>query len=157
MSTKMRKKSRLQAPTQGDGNILQSRNLPTSASAVARANKERPQAKAQPKRNLRPWIVAGIGVLGLIVVLLFLLGVFKDDAKPIPNSPEGRILFLRSMPDGARNLFAVNPDGQGQVQVTRDLIIEGSWSWSPDGRRIAAQVGEKGQSEVAVITLGPDG
>jgi Tol biopolymer transport system component len=61
------------------------------------------------------------------------------------------------MPDGARNLFAVNPDGEGQVQITRDLIIEGSWSWSPNRRLIAAQVGEKGQSEVALITLGPDG
>jgi TolB protein len=85
-----------------------------------------------------------------------MLNFATNNVEPAPLSPEGRILFMRTAPDSTRNLFIVNPDGEGQVQVTQDLLIEGSWSWSPDGRFVVVQVNQQGQSEIARLTLGPD-
>lgn len=64
---------------------------------------------------------------------------------------------MRATPDGSRrDLFVVNPDGTNQQQITRDVLIEGATSWSPDGRRIIAQASVEGISRIVRFTIGPD-
>jgi Tol biopolymer transport system component len=115
--------------------------------------------------------VLAIGaILALLALLwlglsLFAPGVlpnpFTSDNPPTPQPldaafPEGRISFLRSNESSGRDLFVVNPDGTNQQQVTTDIVVEGSTSWSPDGRSIAIQANVNGFSTIVRITLGGD-
>jgi Tol biopolymer transport system component len=158
MSTKARRRAKARptttpvAPEDGQQAVVAA----STRTEVPRKT-ERSRAPTRTRRSPLPWIIAGVAALGLIIALLFLFRVFTPAAQPLPTSPEGRILFLRTSPEGQRNLFIVNPDGTGQAQVTEGLNVEGSWSWSPDGRLIVVQAGQEGQSEIVRITLGPDG
>lgn len=53
-------------------------------------------------------------------------------------APNGRrIAFTRTMPDDARYIFVVRPDGSGLRKVTRGTKLQSQDpSWSPDSRRI---------------------
>ncbi|MBF6613448.1 MAG: PD40 domain-containing protein [Chloroflexi bacterium] len=110
----------------------------------------------------------GIVVAALLVWLAlarFAPGSLPDLLRPQPEqtqtviatSATGRICFVR-MRDSAGNndLFVVNPDGSNQQQVTQNLIVEGTDSWSPDGRRILLQAGINNISTVVRITVGAD-
>jgi Tol biopolymer transport system component len=50
----------------------------------------------------------------------------------------------------------MNADGTEQEQVTHDLYVEGSASWSPDGKQIISQASINGISTVVRLTIGPD-
>ncbi|HEX9987655.1 MAG TPA: hypothetical protein VGE45_04155 [Chloroflexia bacterium] len=113
--------------------------------------------------------VLTIGTILALLALLWLgLSLFAPGVLPNPFSasktpqptetsfPEGRISFLRTNESGGRDLFVVNPDGTNQQQVTTDIIVEGSTSWSPDGRSIAIQASVNGFSTIVRITLGGD-
>ncbi|HYO50138.1 MAG TPA: hypothetical protein VEW94_09835 [Chloroflexia bacterium] len=113
--------------------------------------------------------VLAIGAILALLALIWLgLSLFAPGVLPNPFAssktpqpldtafPEGRISFLRSNESGARDLFVVNPDGTNQQQVTTDIIVEGSTSWSPDGRSIAIQASVNGFSTIVRITLGGD-
>jgi WD40 repeat protein len=55
-------------------------------------------------------------------------------------SPDGsRVAFSHFLPDSERHveIFIMNTDGSGLVQLTHDLAFAGFPSWSPDGRTIA--------------------
>ncbi len=72
-------------------------------------------------------------------------------------SPEGRISFIRTSPEGTkRDLFVVNPDGTNQQQVTQDILMDGITDWSPDGRYIIAQATMEGESRIIKIAVGPN-
>ncbi|HYP39017.1 MAG TPA: hypothetical protein VEX13_01530 [Chloroflexia bacterium] len=113
--------------------------------------------------------VLAIGAIVAVLALLWLgLSLFAPGVLPNPFAaaktpqpadtafPEGRISFLRSNGSGGRDLFVVNPDGTNQQQVTSDIVVEGSTSWSPDGRSIAIQASVNGFSTIVRITLGGD-
>jgi Tol biopolymer transport system component len=113
--------------------------------------------------------ILAIGAIVAVLALLWLgLSLFAPGVLPNPFSaaktpqptgtalPEGRISFLRTNESGGRDLFVVNPDGTNQQQVTTDIVVEGSMSWSPDGRSIALQAGVNGFSTIVRITLGGD-
>lgn len=113
--------------------------------------------------------VLAIGAIVALLALLWLgLSLFAPGLLPNPFSagktpqpldtafPEGRISFLRTNESGGRDLFVVNPDGTNQQQVTSDIVVEGSMSWSPGGRSIALQAGVNGFSTIVRITVGGD-
>lgn len=160
MSNKPRKRgsSQASATTEARSNTgAVSGYVPTAAAGRAR--------RTAPKGLL--W-ATGIVVAALLVWLAlarFAPGSLPDLLRPQPEqtqpviatSATGRICFVR-MRDSAGNndLFVVNPDGSNQQQVTQNLIVEGTDSWSPDGRRILLQAGINSISTVVRITVGAD-
>ena len=69
-------------------------------------------------------------------VLLGLLGSEIRKSSPPENSSNGRIIF-ESTRDGHLQIYAMNDDGTGQVNLTNSPANDMSASWSPDGSRIA--------------------
>ena len=64
----------------------------------------------------------------------------RAQAQPPASGAGGRIAFgAQKAGDGHREIYAMNPDGSGLVQLTDDSSSEYDYhpSWSPDGRRIA--------------------
>src|SRR5262249_669484 len=53
-------------------------------------------------------------------------------------SPDGTRIEFDSTQDGSYDLFTINPDGTGQINLTNSPDVdEVSGSWSPDGSKIA--------------------
>jgi Tol biopolymer transport system component len=74
-----------------------------------------------------------------------------------PDGVRARISFVRTTDGGARrDLYVVNGDGSGQAQLTKDIVIEGTTQWAPDGTRILMQAGIDGISNVAVLEVAED-
>src|SRR5687768_11685525 len=128
---------------------------------------------ARPRTPAGNAILWGAGIVWVVSIILTLLAFFAPDVlpawfpkpgsnnSPTPNGaaypPEGRISFVRASADGrTRDLYVVNPDGTNQQQITRDVLVEGATSWSPDGRQIIAQASVDGISRVVRFTIGPD-
>src|SRR5688572_6139214 len=131
MSTKTRKKSRARVATRQVSTVAPTgpkNGAVRPPEAAPREGSRKSQPQTQPRKIPTQWIVGGAIPLAMALLLLVFM-LFGNNSGAPPVSPDGRILFLRTSEDGARNLFAVNPDGQGQVQVTSGLEIEGSWSW----------------------------
>jgi TolB protein len=59
-----------------------------------------------------------------------------DTGEPWP-SPDGKKILFESMLAGMYQLFTMNTDGSGQVQITHDAWNHDTPSLSPDGKRIA--------------------
>lgn len=126
-----------------------------SRQETARAGRQRrSQAPARPGPLLIGSIV--IAAIAVAALILFVVpGLLKPP--PVPPSPEGRISFVRTdAKGGMRTLYVVNPDGTNQQQLAGDTLIEGSTTWSPDGRYIAAQAGIDGTSTIVRMAVGPD-
>jgi TolB protein len=72
-------------------------------------------------------------------------------------SPGGRRIAFSKCRSGYCNIFIVNPDGTGLVQLTTVGNAEGP-AWSPDGTRIAftlwSSTGERSVAYVAVNSGG---
>lgn len=127
---------------------------------------------ATPASARMPLLVGGTVILGLLVVafvvfLIFAPGVvgnFFPGATPnagtVTNQvarTQGRISFIRRSADQkSRDIFVVNADGSGQNQLTKGVVIEGTAAWSPDGRRIIAQVSVNNVSTIARFKVGDD-
>ncbi len=71
-------------------------------------------------------------------------------------SPDGRISFVRGLPNGKTDLYVINPDGTNQQKVTNDLPIEGTNTWSPNGKQLLLQASVGGTSTVVRMDIGPD-
>ncbi len=70
-------------------------------------------------------------------------------------SPDGkRMVFIRII-EGKEQLFVMNADGRGEVQITRDAANHEDPAWSPDGRKIAFVL-IRGASQIIHI-MNPDG
>ena len=80
-------------------------------------------------------------------------------------SPDGRTIAFKSYRDerplGGRKwqemIYVMNADGSGQRKLTRLSNSDGSFSWSPDGRRIAFVSDRDGNDEVYVINVDGSG
>ena len=67
-------------------------------------------------------------------------------------SPDGkRIAFNSQDALGNRDLWAINVDGSGLVQLTSDAANEAQPDWSPDGRQIAFNSNRSGNTEIYVM------
>ena len=111
-----------------------------------------------------------LGVSGILIAVvlvwaglrIFSPGVLPEflrvpmDPAPVQYAADGRISFLRSNPDGGRDLYVINPDGSNQQQVTSGIRVDGTADWSPDGRHILVQANVDGVSRIIRVTIGPD-
>src|SRR5215203_2854341 len=52
-------------------------------------------------------------------------------------SPDGKRAVLIKIIAGHEQLFAMNLDGSGETQITRDDADHEDPAWSPDGRKLA--------------------
>jgi len=77
-----------------------------------------------------------------------------DIGEPFP-SPDGKKLVFEIRIAGVYQLFIMNTDGTGQVQITHDPSTHDTPSWSPDGRKIAYVSDKTGHS--AIYMSNPDG
>src|SRR6266566_3962373 len=124
-------------------------------------------ATSPARRSPALFWIAGVaaGLLALYFLLLLLaptalpnwlrgISPTSTAVTPQPAGGAGRISFVRQSNGGKqRDLFVVNPDGSGQVQVTNGLYIEGIASWSPDGTQVILQASIDGISTVVRLTV----
>jgi TolB protein len=76
-----------------------------------------------------------------------------DTGEPFP-SPDGKKIVFEIKIEGVYQLFIMNPDGSGQVQITRDAANHDTPAWSPDGRKIAYVSDRGGHSAIYVLNVG---
>ncbi len=69
-------------------------------------------------------------------------------------SVDGRLAFTSSR-NGLPRIYLMNDDGSGQRRLTQDDRIEGSASWSPDGKSVAffSTVIESGAMEMRITEI----
>jgi TolB protein len=77
-----------------------------------------------------------------------------DTGEPFP-SPDGKKIVFEISIMGKYQLFTMNPDGSGQIQITHDAATHDTPAWSPDGRKIAYVSDKTGHS--VIYTINPDG
>jgi len=77
-----------------------------------------------------------------------------DQGEPF-FSPDGKKIVYETNVAGFQQVFIMNADGSGPVQITHDPVDHDSPSWSPDGKKIAF-VSDNGHQE-AVHIMNPDG
>ena len=70
-------------------------------------------------------------------------------------SPDGRRAVLIKIIGGREQLFTINMDGSGEIQITRDDADHEDPVWSPDGRKIAFVLVKGGKKIVHLMN--PDG
>ncbi len=110
-------------------------------------------------------IAAAVLVVGLVVapavglgsrLLDLIQGPHKPPDVAFPAwSPDGQtIAFERFSGDWYADIYAVNADGSGERELTRDVQV---LRWSPDGRQIAFQRDRSGDWEVHVMNADGSG
>src|SRR5947199_156333 len=77
---------------------------------------------------------------------LFLLASRAEASPPF----NGRIAF-ESERDGNKEIYTMNPDGTGQVNVSNNPAVDVNPSWSPDGTKIAFDSTRDGNAEIYVM------
>src|SRR5947207_9164140 len=85
--------------------------------------------------------------------------IASDRGVSLPASPSvgnGRIAFSTNR-DGNNEVYVMNADGSGAVDLTNDPASDTSPSWSPDGARIAFTTNRDGNNEVYVMNADGSG
>jgi TolB protein len=78
----------------------------------------------------------------------------SQNMDPSPN-PDGTRLVYISVTAGKEQLFTMNADASGAVQITREEADHEDPAWSPDGKKIAYTLITK--SEERIYVMNPDG
>jgi TolB protein len=79
-----------------------------------------------------------------------------DTGEPFP-SPDGKRLVFETSIAGFYQLFMMNIDGSGQVQITHDPATHDTPAWSPDGRKVAYVSNKTGHSAIYMMNLDGSG
>ncbi|MGH2401477.1 MAG: hypothetical protein ACRDE6_02095 [Candidatus Limnocylindria bacterium] len=69
---------------------------------------------------------------------------------------DGAVAFARSA-SGRSSVALVTPQGDDAIATLREGAFLREWTWSPDGSRLAATIGDTGDSMEAVLIMEPDG
>jgi Tol biopolymer transport system component len=77
-------------------------------------------------------------------------GVSGDLTFAVLSPPTGQIVFVSGR-DGNGEVYLMNADGTGQVNLTNNPADDSNPSWSPDGSRIAFVSNRDGNREVYVM------
>src|SRR5205085_8546189 len=76
-------------------------------------------------------------------------------ASDVAWSPDGVLLAFAGMVNGREDIFTVNRQSEGVVNLTNSIASRERWpTWSPDGSLIAFQTDTDGAPSVAVIDAG---
>ncbi len=138
------------------------------ATGVLSQSPASPPRSAPARGPVLYWVGGGVALLVVLYLgaLLLAPGLLPNWINPIPppniNTPQpgtagNRISFIRTSQNSTkRDLYVVNADGSNQQQVTQDLYVEGSASWSPDGTKLIVQASVSGVSTVVVVYVGSD-
>jgi TolB protein len=84
------------------------------------------------------------------------VGIPNPNANPA-WSPDGRRIAFTSSRDGNEDIYVVDVDDGGLVNLTRSRGTDRVPAWSPDGRLIAFRSDRDGRGEVYVINAGGRG
>jgi hypothetical protein len=93
------------------------------------------------------WISAAKCVSGVVVLSILAFAVPAQGAFPGQN---GGIAFVKS--DGDKEIWTMNADGTGQVQLTSNTASDINPTWSPDGKWIAFASNRDGNFEIYVMS-----
>jgi len=74
----------------------------------------------------------------------------EELAEAPADLPGGRIAFSRQM-SGTDEIFVMNSDGTGEVQLTHDSARDLEPEWSPDGSKIAFSSNREGHFDIYVM------
>ncbi len=78
----------------------------------------------------------------------------KYDPSP---SPDGKRMVYIGVVEGREQLFIMNADGTGSVQITRDDANHEDPAWSPDGKSIAFVYMKDGLEVISVMSVDGSG
>jgi hypothetical protein len=120
---------------------------------------ERRRSHRERVRRVQAGALAFAVLAGTIAGFLSLRSVFEEDPTDIGTTPlpsNGEIVFSRMGDDGRFHLFAANPDGSAERQITDDATNDTDPAVSPDGKTIAF-VHELDQGIRVVATVSVEG
>ena len=101
------------------------------------------------RASISPRVVAVVTVVLLLIALATVLAVIGSSRRPAPPfglAKPGLIAF-----DANGDLFASNPDGSGQVQLTSGPEFDEQAAYSPDGMLIAFESGQPDLSHAVFV------
>src|SRR5207248_8779821 len=97
--------------------------------------------------NVR-WLAAVLG--------LALAGCGSDSTAPSGRPAAGQIAFTSGR-DGNDEIYVMNADGSGQVNITNNPAEDTYPVWSPDGSKIAFYSNRDGNGEIYVMNADGSG
>jgi Tol biopolymer transport system component len=153
-------------------------SLPVEEVKVALPAEEEPGIREEPYRK-RPWgwVLGGLVVFALLAALVYGVNVQQQRAAQATAmaiawqqatataqaqaaatawAQAGRIAFA-SKRDGNWEIYVMNTDGSGQINLTNNPADDRWPSWSPDGKRIAFASNRDGNWEIYVMNADGSG
>ena len=100
-----------------------------------------------------------VGRLALGVVACLLAALVVNPAAPTQGANPGTngMVVYSSDRDGNFEIYAINPDGSGDVRLTNDPGNDANPDWSPDGRKIAFTSDRGGNLDIYVMNADGSG
>jgi Tol biopolymer transport system component len=92
----------------------------------------------------------------LLALSLVVVTTQLDDARATVPGTNGKIAFAR-FEAGDQEIYTMNSDGSGKVNVTNHTSFDQQPDWSPDGTRIAFVSDRSGNNEVYVMNANGSG
>jgi Tol biopolymer transport system component len=89
----------------------------------------------------------------LVAVLSALCCVVASPAQAAFPGVNGKLAYDAGCngPESCREIFVINPDGSGKVQLTTNSVMDKQPAWSPDGSKIAFVSGASPGGEIWVM------
>jgi Tol biopolymer transport system component len=94
-------------------------------------------------------IVRGVRALALSVVVTGVAFVFAAPASAVVLGSNGKILYTLQTP-GNYDIWAINPNGDGNVPLVTDAANDQGGSWSPDGTKIVFRSDRTGAGDIYI-------